>query len=95
MIAELFDERLAFETHSLPVSALDTDHFSDAVLSMLENERRKVHLAGMSHLDGVTLSDILSASILRSELTALVASGLTDEEIRTSDRIKDGHLVRN
>ena len=95
MIAELFDERLAFETHSLPVSELDTDHFSDAVLSMLENERRKVHLAGMSHLDGVTLSDILSASILRSELTALVASGLTDEEIRTSYRIKDGHLVRN
>jgi len=95
MIAELFDEHLAFETHSLPVSALETDHFSDAVLSTLENERRKVHLAGMSHLDGVALSDVLTASILRSELTALVASGLTDEEIRTSYRIENGHLVRS
>jgi len=93
MIAETLDEHIGFVTHSISVSVASADLFSDAVLSTIETERRKVHTAAMSHLDGVTLADVLAAAILRQQLTELVANGLSDEDIRTKYQIKNGHLV--
>ena len=94
MIAELVDEHLGFETHTIPVSVNADQHFSDAVLSTLETERRNVHMAAMSHLDGISVQDILNASVLRAELTSLIASGVSDDDIRKHYQIRDGHLVR-
>jgi len=65
-----------------------------SLVNTLEGQKRKIQALALTHLEGVSLQDILAASILRSELTNLVAKGLSDEQIRNDYHIKNGHLVR-
>lgn len=92
-VAEITEENFGFTSHQLSAEPY-TNFFSDAVLSTIESERRKVHLAAVSHLDGITVQNVHDAAVLRSELNELVHSGLTDQQIRAQFHIKDGHLVR-
>ncbi len=93
-LADITEENFAFETNSIPVSVLNPDTFPDAVLSTIEGQKRKIQALALAHFEGVSLQDILAASILRSELTNLVAKGLSDEQIRNEYHIQNGHLVR-
>lgn len=93
-IADVVEEKLAYETHALSPSASIQNSFSDAILTTIEAQQRKVETAAIAVLDGITLKDVLDASVLRFELAELVASGLSDNEIREGYRIVDGHLVR-
>ncbi len=93
-IAELTGENMGFATHRMAADEDRSNTFSDAVLSTIESEQRKAHLAAMSHLDGITVKNILDASVLRSELNDLVAQGLSDQQIRWQYHIVSGHLVK-
>jgi Rrf2 family protein len=93
-VAELTDENLGFETHNVLSELAVSNPFTDAVLTVIEAERRKVHLAAISYLDGISIKNVLETSVLRCELTDLVARGMTDEQIRMQYHIEDGHLVK-
>ncbi|NNF04371.1 MAG: Rrf2 family transcriptional regulator [Rhodothermales bacterium] len=91
-LAEAVGEGPAFSIHDPGVSdTVETDfHVPAAIHSVNAAVTDRMRTA----LSDFTLADVVEQASLRRDLAKLVASGLSDEEIRAAYRISGGRLVR-
>ena len=92
-VADVMDEELGYDPHTISDELGEFEFLPHAILSAIEAQRRELHTTAITHMDGLTLKDLTQAATIRADLAALIAAGVSDEEIRTSYRIEDGHLL--
>ena len=89
-IADVLDENLGFDLHTV---SDEKDHLKHAILNAVEAQRRELHTAALNHMDLMTLEDVTHAATLRADLARLMEEGVSETDIRTKYRIKNGRLV--
>ena len=92
-VADVIDEELGYDAHTISEELGEYEFLPHAILTAIEAQRRELHTAAITHMDGLTLEDLTHAATIRADLAALIAAGVSDEEIRNNYRIEDGCLV--
>lgn len=91
-LAEAVDERKVFSIHD--PGASDSGEIDFHVPSAIQSVNATVTGQVSAALAGFTLQDVVQSAGLRRDLAGLVATGLSDDEIREQYRISGGRLVR-